>query len=115
LAQGKIAAASYAGISPPASQPTPNGTEVAAAEVGASYASQPATSATATPREVAALSEPSGTNVQTPAIEHKAQMPMAALPTEIVYNDGKYLVGEKQFFSRVDAQRYQQDLAPSST
>lgn len=110
LEQGKTAAASFASLSvqrPAAAQNAQSGQDQ-----GASYGNQPkeAASVTKTKSDTAAISSQPAS--ATKAITKEEQIPLAPLSSEIVYKDGKFAVGERQFVTKGEAQEYQRSLAP---
>lgn len=111
LEQGKTTAASFASLkaAPPVSTPDPQ----SAPDQGASYAQQPKMAEhTISPHtSQMAVTGPSAEPTSgVAAITKEEQMPLAPLSSDIVYKDGKYLVGDKPFWSKDEALAHQQTL-----
>ena len=109
LEQGKTTAASFSSLS--AQRPSPASGAQSSHDQGASYGNQPEkpTGAVETKSAPTAITaQPAST---TKAITKEVQIPLATLSSDIVYKDGKYLVGGKPFWSKEEATEYQQSLA----
>lgn len=109
LEQGRKTAASFASLNIQRSAP-PKDAQSENSE-GASYGNQPAQSNAMVrpanaPTEIATQNASSTQNI--PKSEHKA-LPQPA--PEIVYQDGKFVIGDKRFWSKREALEFQESLA----
>lgn len=108
LEQGKTTAASFASLATRRLVPSTD-TQTDQTE-GASYSNQPAQSA-ATTEPVSAPLEIA--NNDAPSLQSISKSDQKALPQpapEIVYQDGKFVIGDKRFWSKREALEFQESL-----
>ena len=113
LEQGKTTAASFASLKV---QQPPQAPGPAPADQGPSYANQPSTaSAPGTPAPAALPATADAAGSATKAITHEQQIPLTPISHDITYKDGKFNVGDRQFVTKGEAQKYQQSLSLIAT
>jgi len=113
LEQGRTTAASFASLKP--LPPAASGDTQPAPDQTTSYASQqpPMAENPISPNTAqTALEGPAAKPASDlKAITQEEQIPLTQLSSDIVYKDGKYLVGDKPFWSKDEALEHQQTLA----
>lgn len=110
LEQGRTAAASFASLT--AQRPVPTTSSHASGpEQGASYSNQSSqnTSVGTHDGRSAAIAESAAASSK--VITREEQIPLAPVRQEIVYQDGMFVVGGKQFGLKREALEYQEALA----
>ncbi len=110
LEQGKTTAASFASLSvqrPATAQDAQTGQDQ-----GASYGNMPAQASAVSETKSEPAAIPAASTSSAKAITKEEPIPLTPLSSDIVYKDGKYLVGGKPFWSKEEATEYQKSQAP---
>ena len=112
LEQGKTTAASFASLS--AQRPAATPDKQSDQDQGVSYSNQPTQASAVAETKSKPAAIPAASTSTAKAITKEEQIPLTPMSSEIVYKDGKYLVGGKPFWSKEEATEYQKSLAPIS-